>query len=154
MVTGGHYLLCSGPSAYYSLLLAGPRVKLDLLYKSNIRWLPLHKLRFRFFFVIVLWELQSFFLFFFSTYFVWQDFLQSLSTQASGLQLLSGLLCSLTLHQSFCLSQEVSQQDLQPHQTHTPSDTEQHSVCYPVSLVSHLCLCCTPICRRAKTHFL
>lgn len=52
MVTGGHYLLCSGPSAYYSLLLAGPRVKLDLLYKSNIRWLPLHKLRFRFFLLL------------------------------------------------------------------------------------------------------
>lgn len=60
------------------------------------------------------------------TYFVWKDFLQSLSTQAAGLQLLPGLLCGLTLHQSFCLGQEVGQQDLQPHKTHTPSDTVSH----------------------------
>lgn len=53
------------------------------------------------------------------TYFVWQDFLQSFSAQAAGLQLLLGLLCGLTLHQSFCLGQEVSQQNLQQHQTHT-----------------------------------
>lgn len=54
-----------------------------------------------------------------STYFVWEDFLQLLSTQAAGLQLLPGLLSGLTLHQSFGLGQEVGQQDLQPRQTHT-----------------------------------
>lgn len=67
-----------------------------------------------------------------STYFVWKDFLQSLSAQAAGLQLLPGLLCRLTLHQSFCLGQEVGQQDLQPHQTHTHLQI-QHSVCFSLS---------------------
>lgn len=50
-----------------------------------------------------------------STYFVRQDFLQGLSTQPAGLQLLLGLLCGLTPHQSLCLGQEVGYQDLKQH---------------------------------------
>lgn len=69
--------------------------------------------------LLSLLELQRFF---FKTYFVRQDFLQSFSTQTTGFQLFSGLLCGLTLHQSFCLGQEVSQQDLQPNQTLLYSD--------------------------------
>lgn len=47
------------------------------------------------------------------THFVGQDLLQGFSAQATSLQLFSGLLCGLSLHHSFCLSQEVGQQDLQ-----------------------------------------
>lgn len=46
------------------------------------------------------------------TYFVWQDLLQSFSTQPAGLQLLPGLLCGLALHQSLRLGKEVGHQDL------------------------------------------
>ena len=46
------------------------------------------------------------------TYFVRQYFFQGLSTQPAGLQLLFGLLCSLTPHHSLRLGQEVGNQDL------------------------------------------
>lgn len=51
-------------------------------------------------------------------YFVWQDLLQGFSTQPSSLQLLPGLLCGLTLHQSLSLGQKVCYKDLRWHPTH------------------------------------
>lgn len=48
-------------------------------------------------------------------YFVRQQLLQSVSFQAPGLQLFTSLVWSLSLHQSFCLSQEVRHQDLETH---------------------------------------
>lgn len=47
------------------------------------------------------------------TYFVRQQLLHSVSRQPSGLQLFTGLGCSFSFHQSFCLSQEVRHQDLE-----------------------------------------
>lgn len=76
-----------------------------------------------------------------STYFVWEDFLQLLSTQAAGLQLLPGLLSGLTLHQSFGLGQEVGQQDLQPCQTHTHTHTFRYSAVCDVLKMSAWCQC-------------
>lgn len=45
-------------------------------------------------------------------YFMWQETLQSITTHASSLQLLSGFVWCLSLHQSLSLSQEVGHQDL------------------------------------------
>lgn len=52
-------------------------------------------------------------------YFVRQQLLQSVSFQAAGLQLFTSLVWSFSLHQSFCLSQEIRHQDLETH-----TDTE------------------------------
>lgn len=51
-------------------------------------------------------------------YFMWQDFIQSFSTQPTSLQLLPGLLCGLTPHESLGLGQKVCYKDLQSHSTH------------------------------------
>lgn len=48
-----------------------------------------------------------------ATYFVRQQLLHSASCQPSSLQLFTGLGCSFSFHQSFCLSQEVRHQDLE-----------------------------------------
>lgn len=81
-----------------------------------------------------------------STYFVWEDFLQLLSTQAAGLQLLPGLLSGLTLHQSFGLGQEVGQQDLQPRQTHTHTHVQIQCSVWCAEDVSMVSVCWTPTC--------
>lgn len=52
------------------------------------------------------------------TYLVWQNFLQSFSTQPTSLQLLPGLLCGLTPHKSLSLGQKVCYQDLRSYSTH------------------------------------
>lgn len=72
------------------------------------------------------------------SYFVWEDLLQSLSAQPAGLQLLPGLLGGLAPHQSLCLGQEVGYQDLEPHQSHRYSETEQCSVCFALSNTGYL----------------
>lgn len=72
------------------------------------------------------------------TYFVWEDLLQSLAAQPTGLQLLPGLLGGLAPHQSLCLGQEVGYQDLEPHQSHRYSETEQHNVCFALSNTEYL----------------
>lgn len=64
-----------------------------------------------------------------------QDFLQGLSTQPAGLQLLFGLLCGFPSHQSLCLGQEVGNKDLKPCLEHTSSETAQDNLCFMYSVV-------------------
>lgn len=90
--------------------------------KSNMTGSSPLKFRFKFVAVTCYQQRSRFIIFdkvvsLYSTYFVWQDFLQSLPTQAACLQLPLGLFGSLTFHQSLCLSQEVGQQDLQSNET-------------------------------------
>jgi len=76
-----------------------------------------------------------------STYFVGQQLLQGLSSQAAGLQLLAGLVRGLPLHQRLGLGQEIGRQNLWSATGGENTHTHTHSSMRTSKVFLQDCIC-------------